>query len=219
MKEDTSPQLPFPQVHRSDLEQARLVAQAQDLFMERGISPVNLTEVALAARLPVADIERYFPAGKPALVKAVTERYLAGFRQQLMQHGPESSNAVEELLRVRQVLQALPTEMRSLFLRELEADYYPHYQRLRTARQASIVEFMRRNLARGLAEGLYQTQLDVEQEAQQWFAQSDATVRVAINAQAMAAQLTGQLNDFLARISTPAGAYVARRLQETVPYY
>lgn len=211
----TAPILPVS----SELEQIRLVALAQDLFMERGIGPVSLAEVALAARLPVAVIERYFPTGKPALVTAVTERYLAGFRQQLTQHGPESSNAVEELLRVRRVLQTLPTEMRSLFLRELEADYPLQYQRLRTARLASIVEFMRHNLARGLAEGLYQLQLDVEQEAQQWFAQADATVRAATNAQAMAAQLTGQLNNFLARVSTPAGAYVARRLQETAPYY
>ena len=55
-------------------ERARLVAAAQDLFRERGIGPVEVPEVAL---LP-ATVAAHFPTGKPALVAAVTARYLAG---------------------------------------------------------------------------------------------------------------------------------------------
>lgn len=115
-------------------EQARLVAAARNLFMERGIGPVDVPAVALALRLPEATVAVHFPAGKPALVAAVTARYLAGFRAQLAEHGPASSTAVEEMLRVRRTLQALPDEMRSLFVRELAADYPAQYQQLRAGR-------------------------------------------------------------------------------------
>ena len=200
-------------------ELARIVAVAQDLFMERGIGPVTEQQIALALRLPVSVIARYFPGGKPALVAAVTERYIRNFRQQLAQHGPQSGNAVEEMLRVRRTLQALPEEMRSQFIQELEADYPAQYQQLRTARSTSVQEYMSLNLQRGVAEGLYQPHLNWEQEAQQWFEQADAAVHAVSTSQALAELLIAQVTNFLSRVTTPAGAYVTRRLQEAPPYY
>lgn len=203
----------------SQQELARIVAAAQDLLLERGIGPVTLADVALALRLPVAELDRYFPQGKPALAAAVVGRYQQQFTQRLATHGPQSANAVEEMLRVRQTLQALPDEMRSLFMHELQRDYPALHQQLRQARLASVLAYMRLNLQRGLAEGLYQPQLDVEQEAQQWFAQADAAVHAATSSQELSELLTNQVTRFLDRVTTPAGAFVTRRLQETAPYY
>ena len=208
-----------PPDYHSQHEKARIVAAAQDLLLERGIGPVMLADVALALRLPVADLTRYFPQGKSELAAAVVERYLQQFTQRLAEHGPQSANAVEEMLRVRQTLQALPDEMRSLFMRELQTDYPALHQQLRQARLASVLTYMRLNVQRGIAEGLYQPQLDVEQEAQQWFAQADAAVHAAATSQALAELLTGQVLRFLDRVTTPAGAFVTRRLQEAAPYY
>ena len=200
-------------------EQVRIITAAQDLFLERGISPVTLADVALALRLPVEPITHYFPAGKPALVAAAVARYVAQFSQQLTQHSLLSSNAVEEMLRVRQTLQALPQDMRSLFMRELELDYPALYQQLRAARLASVLAFMRLNLQRGLAENLYRPEIDREQEAQQWFVQADAAVHTAVDSHQLADLLTAQVLQFLDRVTTPAGAFVTRRLQEAAPYY
>lgn len=44
-------------------EQVRIITAAQDLFLERGIGPVTLADVALALRLPKEAIPRCFPAG------------------------------------------------------------------------------------------------------------------------------------------------------------
>lgn len=203
----------------SQQEKTRIVAAAQDLLLERGIGPVTLADVALALRLPVAELDRYFPGGKPELAAAVVARYLQQFTQRLAEHGPQSANAVEEMLRVRQTLQALPDEMRSLFMHELQIDYPTLHQQLRQARLASVLAYMRLNLQRGIAEGLYHPQLEVEQEAQQWFAQADAAVHAATSSQQLAELLTGQVTHFLERVTTPAGAFVARRLQEAAPYY
>jgi AcrR family transcriptional regulator len=164
-------------------------------------------------------VERALPTGKPALVAAVVGHYLTQFSQRLAQHGPLSANAVEEMLRVRQTLQALPEEMRSLFMHELAADYPTLYQQLRTERLTIVLHYMRLNLQRGQAEGLYHPHLNVEKEAQQWFDQADAAVQAATDSYQLADLLTAQVLHFLARVTTPAGAFVTRRLQEAAPYY
>lgn len=199
--------------------QARIVATAQDLFLERGVALVSLAEVALALRLPVATIERAFPAGKSALLTAAIDRYLTGFQERLVEHQQQSSSAVEEMLRVRRTLQSLPDEMRGPFLPELAASYPAHYQHLITTRLASIAGYMQANLQRGIMEGFYRTKLDVATETERWIAQSTAAVEAAPNTQVLAEALAAQTTDFLTRVTSPAGALVARRLQEAAPYY
>jgi AcrR family transcriptional regulator len=199
--------------------QARMVATAQDLFLERGVALVSLAEVALALRLPVAAIERAFPLGKPALLTAAIDRYLTGFRERLAEHQQHSSSAVEEMLRVRRTLQSLPDEMRGPFLPELAAGYPTHYQHLVTTRLASIVSYMQANLHRGIAEGFYRANLEVAAETEHWVNQSTAAVAASPNTRVLAEALAAQTTDFLTRVTSPAGALVARRLQETAPYY
>ncbi|TPG59446.1 TetR/AcrR family transcriptional regulator [Hymenobacter nivis] len=199
--------------------QARIVATAQDLFLERGIALVSLAEVALALRLPVATIERAFPLGKPALLTAAIDRYLTSFRERLAEHQPHSSSAVEEMLRVRRTLQSLPDEMRGPFLPELAASYPAHYQYLITTRLASIISYMQANLHRGIAEGFYRANLEVAAETERWVNQSTVAVAASPNTQVLAEALAAQTTDFLARVTSPAGALVARRLQEAAPYY
>lgn len=199
--------------------QARMVATAQDLFLERGVALVSLAEVALALRLPVAAIERAFPAGKPALLTAAINRYLAGFRERLTKHQQQSSSAVEEMLRVRCTLQTLPDEMRGPFLPELAASYPAHHQYLITTRLVGIVAYMQANLQRGIAEGFYRADLDVATETERWIAQSTAAVEASSNTQVLAETLAAQTTDFLSRVTSPTGALVARRLQEAAPYY
>lgn len=200
-------------------EQARIVAAAQDLFMERGLAPVTLPDVALAVRLPVALLERYFPVGKDALVPAVTARYLAAFQQRLTDNQSQSSNAVEEMLRLRRSLTDVPADMRSLFLRDLQTSYPAQYQQLEAVRTASVLAYMRQNLLRGQAEALYQPDVDVEAVAYHWLQQANATLYVVADAQALADRMTANTNEFLQRVTTPAGAFLIRRLQEAAPYY
>lgn len=210
--------MPLEPVDFSQQEQARIVAAAHALFMEQGLGSVTLGDVALTARLPEAVVARYFPAGKTALAAAVAERFGDAFRQRLAENQQQSSTAVEEMLYMRRALVTLPYEMRSLFLREL-ASYYPAgYSQLEAVRQASVLDFMRRNLRRGQAEGLYLPALDAEAEAQQWLHLATEALCTVLDSRALAEAMTVHTNNFLGRVTTPAGAYVVRRLQEAAPY-
>ena len=200
-------------------ERTRIVAAAQALFLERGVQAVAFADVALSLRLPVATIEHYFPAGKPALVEASLTAYVEDFNRRLAVQRQECNNAVEELLALRRTLREVPEEARSLYMQELAAHYPAQWQQLHGLRTAFTLEYLRANLRRGLAEGLYRAELDPDEQAQHWLAQSVQLVATARTAQAQAEAFGEQLTEFLTNLLTPAGAYVARRLQETPPYY
>lgn len=211
--------MPIEATEFSAPEQARIVATAQDLFLERGISAVSLADVALTGRVPAAAMERYFPGGKAALVSAVADHYGDALRQRLDQNVAQSSNAVEEMLRLRRTLTDSAEETRRLFLQELANSYPVLYQHLEAARQASVLAYMRRNLLRGQQQDLYLPTLDVEQQAQRWLRQATETLQTVADPRALAETMAAHTTDFLGRVTTPAGAYAVRRLQEAAPYY
>lgn len=200
-------------------ERARIVAAAQSLFLERGVQAVSFADVALTLRLSVAAIDHYFPSGKSALVEASLTAYIDDFNHRLVVQRQECSNAVEELLTLRRTLRELPAEARSQYMQELAVHYPAQWQQLYDLRAAFTLEYLRANLRRGIAEGLYRPEVDPDEEAQRWLAQSMQLVATARTAQVQAEAFGEQLTEFLTNLVTPAGAYVARRLQEYPPYY
>jgi AcrR family transcriptional regulator len=200
-------------------EHPRIVAAAQALYFERGIEAVSLTDIAFSLRMPVGAIERHFPTGKPTLVQAVLEKHLQHIHQNLGQQREESSNAVEELLAMRRFLQQIMHDTRTLFFQELEVHYTTVWQYVQRNRTDFMLNHLQVNMRRGMHEGLYRTDLDVEALAQQWLRQADRQLVIARSTAELAETYYSQLSQFLASLTTPAGAYVIRRLQEAPPYY
>ncbi|MFD1872015.1 TetR/AcrR family transcriptional regulator [Hymenobacter bucti] len=200
-------------------EYPRIVAAAQALYFERGIEAVSLSDIAFSLRMPVGAIERHFPAGKPVLVQAVLEKHLQHIHHNLGQQREESSNAVEELLAMRRFLQQTMQDTRTLFFQELEVHYPTVWQYIQRNRTDFMLDHLQANMHRGMREGLYRTDLAVEALAQHWLQQADQQLILARSTAELAETYYGQLSRFLASLTTPAGAYVIRRLQEAPPYY
>lgn len=201
------------------LEHARIVAAAQDAYLEHGIAAVSLAQVAFTLRLPLAKVEQYFPAGEPALLRAALAHHIGYIHQQLNELGAASSTAVEELLAMRRFLHQQMSDTRSLFFQELAVGYpllWRYGQRLRTT---FMLCYLRANMQRGICEGFYHPGLPVGERAQQWFQQLDASLRAVQTATEVVETHYRQVSNFLASITTPLGAYVVRRLQEAPPYY
>ena len=201
------------------LEQARIVAAAQDAYLEHGVAAVSLEQVAFTLRLPLATVGHYFPAGKPALLRAALAHHIGYIHQQLHEQGAASSTAVEELLAMRRFLHQQMSATRSLFFQELAAAYpllWRYGQRLRTT---FMLGYLRANMQRGIREGFYHPNLPGPDRAQQWFHQLDASLRAVQTVAELVETHYQQVSDFLASITTPLGAYVVRRLQEAAPYY
>ena len=200
-------------------EHQRIIAAARALLLERGIAAVQLTDVALALRMPVAAVERQFPAGKLALVQASLEAHMQDIHARLLAQRQECSSAVEELLAMRRLLQQQIGETRSLFLQEIAAHYPTLNGSLQELRATFTLDYLRQNLQRGIREGYYRPELGVEEQAHGWLRQVDAVAQKAQSSTEFTEAYYQQFGGFLASITTALGAFVVRRLQETPPYY
>lgn len=200
-------------------EYPRIVAAAQALYLERGIEAVSLADIAVNLRMPVGAIERHFPTGKPTLVQAVMENHLLYIHQNLRQHRDESSNAVAEMLAMRRFLQQTMSDTRTLFFQELDSHYPAVWQYVQHHRKTFMLTYLQANMHRGMREGLYRPDLAVEAMAQHWLHQSDNQLATAHSTTELAESYYHLLSQFLASLTTSAGAYAIRRLQEAPPYY
>jgi DNA-binding transcriptional regulator YbjK len=189
---------------QASLERARIVSAAQVLLLERGIGEVELVDVAVSLRIPVAAVARQFPAGMPTLVQASLEAHLHDIHTQLLAQRQECGSAVEELLAMRRLLLQQIGDTRDALL-QLRATF--------------TLDYMQENLRRGIREGYFRPDLPVENQAREWLAQVNAVVEAAHTASELTEAYYAHFDRYLANITTPVGSYAVRRLQETPPYY
>jgi AcrR family transcriptional regulator len=199
-------------------ERARVVAAARALYLHQGIAEVSMDDIGRYLRMPEHAVRRWFPAKAP-LVQAVVDAHAEFVAAELHRHQGPCTTAVEELLVLRNWVSDEMSVSLSPFFQQLAADY-PECRQCWQAHMAGFpVAHLRQNLHRGIGEMLYHSTLDVEVEVAQWFQQ----MRTLGTPEA--AGLDGGdahralMETFLASIVTPAGALVARRLQEAAPYY
>jgi AcrR family transcriptional regulator len=205
--------------YQTTVERIRIVDAAQALLLERGVGVVELVDVAVALRIPLAAVEKQFPAGKSALVHASLEAHMHDIHSRLLTQRQECSNAVEDLLAMRRLLLQQIGDTRSLFMQEL-AQHYPAINRtLHYLRTTFTRDYLQDNLRRGIQEGYYRADLSVEEQAHDWLRQADTLLGEARSAAELSDAQRVHFDDFLAAIATPLGLFVARRLQEMPPYY
>jgi AcrR family transcriptional regulator len=200
-------------------ERARIVDTAQGLYLERGVGLVSLADVAFALRIPVVAVERQFPDGQPALLKLVLESHLRYIHDNLEQLRDTCRNAVEALLAMRRFMQQQMSGSRSLLLPEVEALAPALWRHTQRTRLLFMRKYLRDNLQQGIQEGLYHADLDVKGQVRQWLWQVDEKLLAATTPTEAVELYYNHLSELLARITTPVGAYVVRRLQEAPPYY
>ena len=202
---------------------SQIVAVAQTLYFQAGIAGVSMADVAARLDQPESVVLAGFPAGKAALVQAVLESYADQMHAELSQLRQQCTTAVEELLALRVLVSQKMGQGSTAFFREAEAHYPVAWRQWQAQRSGFMLDYVRTNLRQGIAQELYHEGLDVGFLARLW-QQQMRNLRTA-DAEAEAEGLSPArmhhtlVAHFLAGIVTPAGAYVARRLQEAEPYY
>lgn len=192
------------------------MAAAQTLYVLRGIAEVAVADLAYYLRLPADRILHHFPQ-QAALVEAVVDAHAQTIYQQLRQHRANSSTAVEELLALRNWSSTERKPSLVPFFQQLATNYPAGQRRWQAHLAAFPAEHLRQNLHWGMHQHLYYPTLDVEARVHRWFrTTSILRTAAAIDRADMHRTL---LENFLTAIMTPAGAFVARRLQEAAPFY
>ena len=199
-------------------ERARIVAAARALYLQQGITAVSMADIGRHLRMPEHAVQRWFEAKAP-LVEAVVDAHADFIRAELAHHQAHCTTAVEELLMLRNWISAEMSVSLSPFFRQLAAGYPAGQQRWQGYMASFPVEHLRNNLHRGIEQGLYDYQLDIELRVADWFRQVGALGTPEATGLELSEARRALMEAFLASIVTPAGALVARRLQEAAPFY
>lgn len=199
-------------------ECARIVAAARGLYLQQGIAEVSMADIGRHLRMPEHVVRRWF-AEKAPLVAAVVDAHAAFIQAELHRHKDDCSTAVEELLILRNWISQEMNVSLSPFFQQLETDYPDCRQRWQAHMDSFPIEHLRNNLRWGITQDLYHPTLDVDVHVERWFAQVRKLREPETDGVDGAAAHRARLDAFMASITTPAGALVARRLQEAYPFY
>jgi AcrR family transcriptional regulator len=134
-------------------DRERILTAAQELYLQHGIEAIAMPDLARHLNLSESHVLHFFPSKEP-LVWAVVNEISYALHASLSQYKERSSNAVEELLALRDFFTAQTALNSSPFFQQLTVDY-PACQRW------------------GMLQELYNPHLDVDALIQQVVQQQD----------------------------------------------
>jgi AcrR family transcriptional regulator len=186
-------------IESADLaDRERILVAAQELYMQHGIAAVAMTDLARYLHLSESQVLHFFPS-KELMVWAVVNEISYALHASLSQYKARSSNAVEELLALRDFFTAQTALNSSLFFQQLALDYPACQERWQMLVADFPADHLRHNLRWGMLQELYSSHIDVDALIQQMTQQED--------------QLPSELlMRLLTAIVTPAGALQVQRL-------
>ncbi|HEY4652761.1 MAG TPA: TetR/AcrR family transcriptional regulator [Pontibacter sp.] len=134
---------------------------AFQLFCQRGIKSVSMDDIAQFLGMSKKTIYKWF-SNKNEIVIASTGAYLEDMQQRCEVHFQDSGNAIEELFNIMGMTRELFNQFHPSVFHDLQK-YHPEAWKLwMQHRDDYMFEKIKLNLLRGIKEGLYRKDLDVD---------------------------------------------------------
>jgi AcrR family transcriptional regulator len=140
--------------------QERILNKARELMFQTGVKHVTMDELANQLGISKKTIYQYYK-DKDALVSSVVENDLAKHALICDQSMQTADNAVHEIFLLMTVLQELFSSMNPLTLFEIEKYYPLAFEKIKTHKDDYIYSMISANLEKGMNEGLYRKEIDI----------------------------------------------------------
>lgn len=153
----------------------RIIEEATSTFFRLGIKAVTMDDIARGIGVSKKTLYTEF-SNKKALVYAVMERYLIEDRQVCEETLSENVSAIEELLCLRDHMEKRISQINPLLIIETYKYYPQTWALLAKYKEEYVLDMMKQNLKRGVKEGLYRANIDVDIMARLKLAQFDIAI-------------------------------------------
>ena len=140
--------------------QDRILNKARELMFQTGVKHVTMDELANQLGISKKTIYHYFK-DKDSLVCSVVENELTNHELFCNQSVMAADNAVHEIFLLMSVIQEMFNRMNPLALFEIEKYYPDAYEKIKNHKDQYIFSMISTNLEKGIAEGLYRKDVDV----------------------------------------------------------
>lgn len=139
----------------------RIRQKADELFMKYGIRSVSMDDIANALGMSKKTIYQYF-VDKDELVDSVVEADITNMQKDCAGVIADAHDAVQEIfLTIERVLEQL-RNMNPMVIYDLEKFHFRGFQKFMDHKTKFLLQVIRKNMERGLAEGLYREDLNVD---------------------------------------------------------
>ncbi|HLO80259.1 MAG TPA: TetR/AcrR family transcriptional regulator [Chitinophagaceae bacterium] len=139
----------------------RIREQAKQLYFKYGIRSVSMDDIAVGLGMSKKTIYQYF-ADKDELVEAIIEDDIRDTRTDCEICFTQSSDALEEIfLTLDRMLEHLG-QMNPTILYDLHKFHFNSFKKFQEHKNSYLLEIIRKNLERGISEGLYRHDINVD---------------------------------------------------------
>ncbi|GAA4352272.1 hypothetical protein GCM10023185_11740 [Hymenobacter saemangeumensis] len=150
----------------------RIINHATALFMRNGIKSVSMDDIAASMAMSKKTLYKWFE-NKDQIVLATMEQHLAKVQSECQGVVGQSANAVDEMVHITDWVEQQVIGVHPGIFFDLQKYYPAAWQLFATHKSTFILKQLTQNLQRGMAEGLYRPDLDVEVLARLHLAQID----------------------------------------------
>lgn len=139
----------------------QILLKATEMFIERGFKSVTMDDIAAELSISKKTIYQHY-ASKPELIEKCLAHMNILIVEQIEQTIAKDFSAIQELFETSQNVYETLNINSSLPIHEL-SKYYPKIvQKQRKFHQKKIVHFVEKNLEKGIDEGVFRKDIDIE---------------------------------------------------------
>lgn len=141
--------------------QKRIILKAFDLVKRYGVRAVTLDDIASSAGISKKTIYQYFD-DKDALVDAVMMGEMQHNNQKCEECCNSSKNAVEEIFKLIEKMDDNFKSLNPIIFLDLKKYHHKTFEKFQYHLHTNLKQMIIANLQRGITEGLYRPDIDVE---------------------------------------------------------
>jgi AcrR family transcriptional regulator len=146
----------------NDMEtKERIIEQAKNLFLKLGIRSVSMDDICSHLAISKKTLYQHV-ADKDELVDMVLQGQISGMQAETMECCTESDNAIQEVIKTMEMLVKHFTSMNPVVLFDLQKFHLNAFNKFKDHKYQFTLEIISNNLKRGIAEGLYRSDINVD---------------------------------------------------------
>ena len=139
----------------------KILSKTEELFMRYGIKSITMDEVARHCNISKKTIYQYFP-DKDALVKEIMEKHMAEDVCMMKELHNQACTALEEVLKISEFMKKDIAEIHPSVLFDLKKYHSSAYEVFEKHRDTHFMNTIAQNLERGITEGVYRPDINVQ---------------------------------------------------------
>jgi AcrR family transcriptional regulator len=142
-------------------ELIKILEAAEVLFRKYGIRSVTMSDIA--AQLGISKKTLYlYIENKNDLVEKILKKYIENEKQMCNQAAETAEDALQEMFSISVQVQKNIENMNPSLLFDLRKYHFEVWQLFEQHRKEFILSIMKNNLKRGIEEGIYRNNMDIE---------------------------------------------------------